>query len=78
MKKVSIAVSYQEVRQLIGMHKRHILKCQDRIDEVLTTNMYGVQNRFNFVADLQREIDDRLNRVTQLNKVLEKLDRENY
>lgn len=78
MKKISVAIDYQEARQLIGMHKRRILKCQDRIDEVLSTNMYGIKNRFEFVTHMQHEIDEHLNRVEQLNRIIKKLDREDY
>ena len=44
MKKVSIACDYYEIRKIIGMHKHEILKCSDRIDEVISTNRYGIRD----------------------------------
>ena len=71
MKKVSIACDYYEIRRIIGMHKHEILKCSDRIDEVVSTNRYGIRDRFGFVIQMQAEIEEHERRVCELNRILE-------
>ena len=71
MKKVSIACDYYEIRKIIGMHKHEILKCSDRIDEVVSTNRYGIRDRFSFVMQMQAEIEEHEKRVCELNRILE-------
>lgn len=73
MKRVSISVDYYELRKIIGMHKHEILKCQDRMDEVMSTNRYGIEDTFTFAMSMQYEINQHRRRINVLNKAMEQL-----
>lgn len=73
MNRVTIQADIYEIRKIIGMHYHEINKLKDRIDEVTTTNLYGVKDVFGFVIRSQKEIARHEKRIEELNKLMQKL-----